>query len=46
MVFEEGGHHVMLIGLTEALEVGDTFPLTLTFEQTGAVPLTVEVRAS
>ena len=46
VVFEEGGHHVMLIGLTQALEAGATFPLTLTFEQTGAVTVTVEVRAS
>jgi len=46
VVFDEGGHHVMLIGLTQALEVGKTFPLTLTFEQTGAVTVAVEVRAN
>lgn len=36
-----GGDHVMLMGLTVALKDGDTFPLTLTFEQAGEV--TVEV---
>lgn len=34
---ERGGDHVMLMGLTEALEDGATFPLTLTFEQAGEV---------
>lgn len=32
-----GGDHVMLMGLTQALEDGDTFPLTLTFEKAGEV---------
>jgi copper(I)-binding protein len=32
-----GGDHVMLMGLTQALADGDTFPLTLTFEQAGDV---------
>ena len=32
-----GGDHVMLMGLTRALKDGDTFPLTLTFEQAGAI---------
>jgi periplasmic copper chaperone A len=36
-----GGDHVMLMGLTAELKDGDTFPLTLTFEQAGEV--TVEV---
>ncbi|NBE07975.1 copper chaperone PCu(A)C [Paragemmobacter ruber] len=34
---ERGGDHVMLMGLTEALEDGQTFPVTLTFEQAGDV---------
>lgn len=32
-----GGDHVMLMGLTQALQDGDTFPLTLTFEQAGDI---------
>ena len=32
-----GGDHVMLMGLTRELKDGDTFPLTLTFEQAGDV---------
>lgn len=32
-----GGDHVMLMGLTTELKDGDTFPLTLTFEQAGEV---------
>ncbi len=32
-----GGDHVMLMGLTQALADGDSFPLTLTFEQAGDV---------
>ena len=35
--FARGGDHVMLMGLTQALKDGDTFPLTLTFEQAGEV---------
>jgi copper(I)-binding protein len=39
--FAPGGLHVMLVGLKHPLKAGDEFPLTLTFEQAGAV--TVEV---
>lgn len=39
------GHHVMLIGLKAPLVEGTTFPLTLTFEKAGAVPVTVSVTA-
>lgn len=35
--FARGGDHVMLLGLTQALKDGDTFPLTLTFEQAGEI---------
>ena len=38
---EPGGDHVMLMGLREPLKEGETFPLTLTFENAGEV--TVEV---
>jgi copper(I)-binding protein len=34
---ERGGDHVMLLGLTRVLQDGDTFPVTLTFEQAGDV---------
>ena len=36
-VLEPGGHHLMLIGLTVDLLPGETFELTLTFEQAGIV---------
>lgn len=35
--FARGGDHVMLMGLTQEMKDGDTFPLTLTFEQAGEV---------
>jgi copper(I)-binding protein len=36
-----GGYHIMLMELKAPLKAGDTFPLTLTFEQAGDV--TVEI---
>lgn len=41
--FEPGGLHVMLMGLSEPLLKGATFPLTLTFEKAGRVVVTVKV---
>jgi len=38
-----GGYHAMLMGLTQALKKGDSFPLTLTFQTAGAVTVTVDV---
>jgi copper(I)-binding protein len=38
-----GGFHGMLMGLTQALKKGDSFPLTLTFETAGEVTVTVDV---
>ena len=38
------GLHLMLIDLKTPLEAGQTFPLTLTFEQAGDVDITLEVR--
>jgi copper(I)-binding protein len=46
LVLAPGGYHVMLTGLKQALVAGSTFPITLTFEQTGPVTVSVEVRAS
>jgi periplasmic copper chaperone A len=43
---EPGGLHIMLTGLKQELTVGSRVPLTLTFEQTGPVNVTAEVRAS
>jgi len=40
-----GGLHVMLIGLKRDLRVGEQFPVTLTFQRSGQVRLTVGVRA-
>lgn len=39
-----GGYHIMLIDLTQELNVGDTIELTLTFEKAGEVKVTAEVR--
>lgn len=41
--FEPGGMHIMLVGLSEPLQEGSVFPLTLTFEQAGDVTVYVEV---
>jgi copper(I)-binding protein len=38
-----GGMHLMLTGLKAPLKVGESFPLTLTFEKAGAVTVTVGV---
>lgn len=42
--FSPGGLHVMLIGLTRELKIGDAFDLTLTFEHAGDKVVTVSVR--
>ncbi|MCS7011768.1 MAG: copper chaperone PCu(A)C [Anaerolineales bacterium] len=42
--FQPGGLHVMLIGLQRDLKVGDTFELTLTFQQAGDQTITVTVQ--
>lgn len=39
-----GGMHVMLIDLAEPLELGDTFDVTLTFDNGTELTTTVEVR--
>lgn len=38
-----GGLHIMLMGLTQPLEVGQHFPLSLTFEKAGLVTVEVAV---
>ena len=42
--FTPGGLHVMLIGLAQDLNPGDTFQVTLTFEKAGRITLDVPVR--
>jgi copper(I)-binding protein len=44
VVLQPGGYHVMLIGVKEDLNVGDTFELTLSFQKTGQVTVQPEVR--
>lgn len=44
VVLEPGGYHVMLLELVEPLEEGQTFDLTLVFEEAGEVTVPVEVR--
>jgi copper(I)-binding protein len=42
-MLKPGGLHLMLIGLKQALKIGDSFPLTLTFEKAGKLNVTVTV---
>lgn len=44
VVLKPGSFHIMLIGLTRALQVGDTVTVTLTFEQAGALTVQAKVR--
>ncbi len=41
--FARGGDHIMLMGLTEKLNDGDTVPLTLIFENAGEVTVDVTI---
>ncbi|MEK9672434.1 MAG: copper chaperone PCu(A)C [Rhodospirillaceae bacterium] len=41
--FKPGGYHVMLMGLNSPLKEGESFPLTLTFKNRGAVTVEVKV---
>ncbi len=43
VVFEPGGLHVMLMGLKGPLIEGESFPLTLTFENAGPVEIEVKI---
>lgn len=44
VVLEPGGLHVMLIGLSQSLEIGDSFDVELEFENAGSITVDVEVR--
>lgn len=46
VTLEPGGYHIMYIGLTRDLTAGDTYELTLTFEQAGEIEVTVPVFVS
>lgn len=39
-----GGLHVMCLGIAEGFEVGQTVPVTLTFEKAGVIEVDVEIR--
>jgi copper(I)-binding protein len=41
---EPGGYHIMMLGLVEPLELGDTFELTLEFDNAESQVVEVEVR--
>lgn len=45
VVLEPGGYHLMLMGVTGALEPGATVELILTFETAGTVTVQAEIRA-
>nr|WP_298173834.1 copper chaperone PCu(A)C [uncultured Pseudomonas sp.] len=43
LIFAPGGPHLMLIGLKQALEVGEQFPVTLHFDDGDSIALDVTV---
>jgi copper(I)-binding protein len=43
-IFQPGGLHVMLIGLHQYLNVGDSFTVTLVMEKAGEISLNVVVK--
>lgn len=43
VALQPGGYHVMLIGLTQPLVVGQSVPVTLTFEKAGAITVQASV---
>jgi copper(I)-binding protein len=45
VVFKPGGKHVMFLGLTRPLAVGDRIPATLVFEKAGRAPIELTVQA-
>ncbi len=44
VMLKPGGYHIMMFDLVKPLVAGDTFEVTLTFEQAGTKTLTAEVR--
>lgn len=43
IALEPGGLHAMLMGLTQSLDLGATFPVTLMFRDAGAVAVDVQI---
>jgi copper(I)-binding protein len=43
VTLKPGGYHVMLTGLKQALKVGDSFPVTLTFAHAQPITVTAKV---
>lgn len=43
VTLKPGGNHIMLMGLTQPLKVGDTVPLTLDFEHAGSIGVRARV---
>ena len=43
VALKPSGVHLMLLGVSEQLKEGQTFPLTLTFEKAGTIEATVKV---
>lgn len=43
IIFTPGGLHIMLVGLKQPLQQGQTFPMTLTFEKAGTREVTVPI---
>jgi copper(I)-binding protein len=46
VILKPGGYHIMLEGLKQPLQAGQTFSLTLTFANAGAVAATATVRGA
>lgn len=44
IIFKPKGKHVMLMGLSQPLVEGTTFPITLTFEKAGSKQIIITVR--
>jgi len=45
VMFQPGGFHIMLMGMTKAIKAGAHVPLTLTFERAGKVTVQADVMA-
>ena len=43
LTLKPGGTHIMLMGLNQPLKIGESFPLTLSFEKAGQREVTVNV---
>ena len=45
-VLRPGGYHIMMMGLHAPLKIGQSFPITLTFEKAGKIEVVFTVRKS